>query len=179
MKFHRSYARLHKTWLVVLIFIIVFVVAVAWFRSSKSEETPTVDSIVGVLTPEPLTDETLARAIDIYSKEASLSDVRGGTSTGKAQRGTKDERYFLSVGATLPEIDRATHHYEVWLLQKIPYAYFSVGEMVTDESGAFVVEWEGERDGTYRAYTDVIVTLEASDGNLDPSEHVLEGTFGK
>ena len=79
---------------------------------------------------------------------------------------------------TLPEIDREVHYYQVWMLRRLPYHYFSLGEMVTDEDGYFVLEWEAEDDEDYSAYTQIIVTVNPYDGSADPGQHLVEGEFG-
>ena len=80
--------------------------------------------------------------------------------------------------ASLAPIDRENFFYEGWLLRPVPFHYFSTGEMVTNSLGEFVLEWEGKLGQDYRAYTRVVITLEAKDGNPDPAAHIVEGIFG-
>lgn len=110
-------------------------------------------------------------------REAELLDVSGGTAFGIATRGMEDNMFTLAVKASLPEIDREKFFYEGWLVRKVPYDFFSTGEMVTNALGEFVLEWVGESGKNYNDFTEVIMTLEARDGNRAPAQHILEGEF--
>ncbi len=110
-------------------------------------------------------------------REAELVDVSGGSASGVAIRSTSDDRFSHSVKAVLPEIDREAFFYEGWLLRKVPFDFFSTGEMVTNSLGEFVLEWEGPLGENFNDYTKVVITLEARDGNPDPAQHILEGEF--
>jgi len=162
-----------------LLLVVLFVVLVAWFRSSKSAPSEEiVDSITDVLTPTPVSVELIERAVDIQSREAILYWLGTGEEIGEARRGEKDGAYYLRVKTALPMIDRESQFYEVWLLQQIPYAYFSAGEMITNDLGEFVLEWDApEKAVSYNGYTRVIITLEVYDENSDPASHVAEGIF--
>jgi hypothetical protein len=117
---------------------------------------------------------------DGKDSEAELANVSGGGADGIATRVTDDDQYELRVNTSLlgDGIDRETYFYEVWLIRKVPYDFFSAGEMVTNSLGEFVLEWEGEKGKNYNGYTKVIVTLEARDENQAPAQHILEGEFG-
>lgn len=139
-----------------------------------------MDSIADILTPTPVSVELIERALDTQSRDAVLRWLATGEEVGEARRGEKDGAYDLRVKASLPAIDREVQFYEVWLLQQIPYAYFSVGEMVTNDLGEFVLEWNAmDKDISYNGYTQVIITLEMYDENLDPAAHVAEGFFNE
>ncbi len=163
----------------VILLVILFVVLVAWFRSSKSAPSEEiVDSIADVLTPTPVSVELIERAVDTQSREAILYWLGSGEEIGEARRGEKDGAYYLRVKTSLPAIDRETQFYEVWLLQQIPYIYFSAGEMITNDLSEFVLEWDATKeDVSYDGYTQVIITLEVYDENPDPASHVVEGVF--
>ncbi|HBK34209.1 TPA: hypothetical protein DEP34_02670 [Candidatus Uhrbacteria bacterium] len=167
------------TGVAMLLLVVLFVVLVAWFRSSKSAPSEEiVDSITDVLTPTPVSVELIERAVDIQSREAILYWLGTGEEIGEARRGEKDGAYYLRVKTALPMIDRESQFYEVWLLQQIPYAYFSAGEMITNDLGEFVLEWDApEKAVSYNGYTRVIITLEVYDENSDPASHVAEGIF--
>ncbi|MBI5369757.1 hypothetical protein HZA85_00995 [Candidatus Uhrbacteria bacterium] len=168
-----------STGLVVLGLFIIFVIAVLRFRHTpevtSSVQTP---SIAQVFRPDPVSQAVVNDAIDTQSREATLR-LLSGSSVGTVHRGTKDERYFLEITSDLPMIDREQQHYEGWLLRPIPYDFFSVGEMVTDDEGRFIVQWQGEEDKDYSGYVQVIVTLQSNGGSSDPQAHIAEATFGK
>ena len=166
------------TGVVVLILFVVFVLAVAWFRTPKEEvQSEFFDSIADVLTPDPIS-QAVINGIDIHSKEAFLRWVNTGELLGDAERGIKDEKYYLDMKLVLPEIDREVHYYQVWLVRKLPYDYFSIGEMVTNEDGEFVLEWEAPDDEDYFDYTKMVITVNQYEGSSDPGDHLVEGEFG-
>lgn len=162
----------------VLALFVVFVLAVRWFRSEPVAEESVVSSIADVLKPDPISQAVIDGAIDTQSREATLNWVASGERVGAATRGEKDDRYYFEMKTSLPEIDRATQYYQVWLLSRLPYDFFSLGEMVTDEEGYFVLEWEAPGIEDYSSYTQVIITLNAYDGSSDPGTHLVEGGFG-
>jgi hypothetical protein len=125
-----------------------------------------------------MTPPTLPPGLDLESSEATLKDVTGGGASGRATRGTGEGHYYHSVKTSLPTIDREQFFYEGWLVRPVPFDYFSTGEMVTNNLGEFVLEWNGLPGKDYQAYTRVVITLEAKDGNPDPAKHILEGEFG-
>ena len=65
------------------------------------------------------------------------------------------------------------------LFSRLPFGFFPLGELLTDELGAFVLEWEQTDQSKYVSYRTIIVTREAKDANPDPGVRVLEGTFEK
>lgn len=173
---HASYGTIATTGLGVLALIGLFAYGIWWFRFAPKEETDTpVDSIANVLTPSPVSSISIASTLS-SGRHAALRDVTGGSSSASVEREDDDGQFFLKMKANLPEIDREKSAYEAWLVRQVPYDYVSVGDFVTNEAGEWVLEWAGAQ-GKYDAYTQVVVTLEAKDGNPDPSGHVLEGEF--
>lgn len=162
---------------IVLVLVGLFAYGIWWFRFAPKDESAAAasDSIADVLTPSPVSSAVIA-ATESASNDAILRDAAGGSASGEAERDTDDGQFFFRVKANLPEIDREAYAYEAWLLRQVPYDYFSVGEFVTNDDGEWVLEWTGAA-GKYDAYTQVVVTVEAKDGNPDPSRHVLEGEF--
>jgi len=150
----------------------VFAASVYFFRTSSDVVASPVDSIADVLVPTPMAIPT---ATD--SREAVLHDLTGSGATATATRGTKDGHFYHTIKASLPGIDRASQMYEAWLVRPVPYDYFSTGEMVTNEAGEFVLEFNGDPAGEYSGYTQVVITREAKDANPDPAIHILEGEF--
>lgn len=166
------------TVVMVAVLFVMFVVAVRWFRSEPVEEEEVVSSIANVLKPDPISQAVIEGAIDTQSRQATLNWVASGERVGAATRGEKDDRYYLELKASLLEIDRETQYYQVWLLSRLPYHFFTLGEMVTDEEGYFVLEWAAPDDEDYSSYTQVIVTLNQYGGSSDPGTHLVEGEFG-
>ncbi|KKW32122.1 MAG: hypothetical protein UY76_C0040G0012 [Candidatus Uhrbacteria bacterium GW2011_GWA2_52_8d] len=161
----------------VIVLFIIFVVAVRWFRAEPIAEESVVSSIANVLKPDPISQAVIDGAIDTQSREAMLVWVASGERVGSATRGEKDDRYYFEMKTSLPEIDREVSYYQVWLLSRLPYEFFSLGEMVTDEDGYFVLEWEASDDEDYSNYTQVIITVNQYEGSSDPGVHLVEGEF--
>ncbi len=166
---------------IVLVLFGLFCYGIYQFRFAPKEEGPTsnvVPTVTDVLTPSPVTASALQAQVTADARGADLRDVKTNTVLGRATRGEKDKHYYFTLNTDLPDIDRETFFYEAWILRKVPYDYVSVGDLVTNDEGKFVLEWEADvSPEIYAAYTSVIVTLEAKDGNPDPSTHVLEGMF--
>lgn len=167
------------TGVVVLALFVLFIFAVAWFRSPQEEGADRyVDSIVDVLTPDPISQAVLT-GIDRESKDATLRWAATGEELGEAERGIKDDKYYFDMKLSLPEIDREVHYYQGWLVRQLPYDYFSLGEMVTNDDGDFVLEWEASDDEDYFDYTQIVITINLYDGSPDPGDHLVKGEFGK
>ncbi|MFH1405492.1 MAG: hypothetical protein ABIH21_05390 [Patescibacteria group bacterium] len=163
---------------VIVLLAIVFVVAVYQFRKPKEQDAgDIVKSIedVFVQTKGPLF--VPEEGLFPNSRSATIYDSVTGQSLGTAYRGTKNDKYFFEIVAPLAEIDREIHYYQVWLVRAIPYDYFSAGEMVTNELGQFILEWEGEEEHEYGGYSQIVITREAYDGPEGPSTHIAEGEF--
>lgn len=178
----RSYFDSHKpkrrlssqltTGLVLVAAVAVFFVGVKWFRSQPAEPT---------LTPEypDVSDVASASTVSSLSESprADMYSVVAGGETGQATRDIEDGQFHHVVKATLPDINTETEYYEGWLLRPVPFDYFSTGDMVHNVDGDWVLEWFGEANKDYSAYTRVIVTREPKDGNPAPDVHILEGEF--
>lgn len=158
---------------------VLFVVLLFWFRRPQPVNQDGIDSIAQILTPDPISQFLVNGAIDTISKTAQLFLVADWTGLGQAERGRKDDRPFFQIKAELPEIDRALFFYEGWLVRPLPYAYFSMGEMMTNEDGLFVLEWEGQKDQDISDYVQVVITRQEYGGSPDPQVHIVEGMFGK
>ncbi len=166
------------TGIIVLVLFVMFIFLVMWFRQPKDQAENQLDSIAQVLRPDPISQAVLNGAMDTESRTASLFLSANGQSVGEAQRGKQNDQYFFELETSLPEIDREVFFYEVWLVRPIPYDFFSVGEMVTNDDGRFVIEWLGMKDSDYLKYVQIIVTRQKYDGSSDPQEHIAKGTFG-
>lgn len=163
----------------VALLFLVFIVAVGWFRSEPDVEEEVVESIADILKPDPISQALIDSAIDTESPEATLRWKATNEVVGQVVRGDKDDRYYLEIESVLPEIDREVHYYQVWLLSRLPYTFFSLGEMVTDEDGNFVFEWEAPDDEDYSFYTEIVITVNAYEGSTDPDRQRVYGVFGK
>ena len=166
------------TFAAVFMLFLIFIVSVGLFRSEPEEEVSVVDSIADILKPDPISQAVIDGAIDTESPQATLRWNSTNEIVGEARRGEKDDQYYLEITATLPEIDREVHYYQVWLLSRLPYTFFSVGEMVTDEDGKFIFEWEAPDDEDYASYTEVIITVNQYEGSADPDQQRALGVFG-
>ncbi|NQV89832.1 hypothetical protein HQ487_00320 [Candidatus Uhrbacteria bacterium] len=163
---------------VVIVLFLVFIIAVKWFRAEPIPEEEVVSSIVDVLKPDPISQAVIDGAIDTVSRDAELYWKSSNARVGSASRGEKDGKYYVEMKMTLPEIDREVHYYQVWLLRRLPYEFFSLGEMTTDEDGYFVIEWQAPDTEDYSGYGHIIVTVNAYDGDAGPGTHKVIGEFG-
>lgn len=168
------------TGVLVVLLCAIFFGAVLWFRSKpKQAIEDRVESIADVLTPDPINQAVIAGAINTQAEDASIHLLHSAQSVGAAKRGKKDEAYYLEMKTTLPEIDREVFYYEAWLLQPIPYDFFPVGEMMTDEEGDFILTWQApDRDNNYLMYDRIVITRQERKGSTDPNVKVAEGAFG-
>lgn len=164
---------------VVVGFVIVFIVSVAWFRQPDPVEETTIDSIASILRPDPISQAILNGAIDVESPSASLKLVSNQKIVGQAHRGIKDGHYFLELSASMPEIDREVFYYQVWLVRPIPYDYVPVGEMVTNEEGVFMLAWDGQPEVDYSGYMRLVITRQEYQGSKDPQTHIVRAEFGE
>ena len=175
----RTWRSVLGTTALVIFLMGLFIVSVYWFRQKGGKSSVEPETLA------PANQPYIPEALDLESTEATLRDVSGGASSGQAKRETLEGRYRHTVKATLAPIDRENFFYEGWLLRPVPFDYFSTGEMVTNFLGEFVLDWNSSTSSwqagpstNYWAYTRVIITLEAKDGNPDPDRHILEGEFG-
>ncbi|NQV88830.1 MAG: hypothetical protein HQ488_00715 [Parcubacteria group bacterium] len=165
--------------LIVVALFLLFVFAVKWFRAEPVVEESEVGSIVNVLTPDPISQAIINGAMDTEAKEANLRWVATGEELGEARRGQKDDEYYIEIKTLLPEIDREIHYYQAWIIRKIPYDFFSLGPMITNDDGEFVIDWVAPDKEDYSAYTDIVITVNLFDGSPDPGAHLVEGVFGE
>lgn len=166
------------TGLVVIAIGGLFALGIWWFRFriKPTADVPVTNTIANVMSPTSVSAADLASTAAGTAREAILRDVSGGSSTGTATRATADGQFSVALKASLPDIDREKYAYEAWLVRQVPYDFFSLGEIVTNDDGEWLLEWKGA-SGKFDGYTRVVVTREAKDGNPDPSGHVLRGEF--
>lgn len=162
---------------------LAFAGAFAWsvkaFRASAGAEASYLPLTKGESEGVALASSVAAipeRALS--DREAALIDLRDSARVGVARRGQEDGKPYVELLMGPPPIDREAQAYEAWAVRPLPYEYFSLGEMVTNELGEFTARWVGEKDATVDDYTRIVVTLEKKDGNPDPGEQVIKGVFG-
>lgn len=161
-----------RSGLFVILFLVLFGSSVYFFRVAqkndllkKAEEEITENNIQTPLPP-------------VEDVSANMLDLKTGATAGIAFRASVLNVFTHTIKTQLPTIDPSGSFYEGWLVRLVPYSFFSTGEMITNKEGQYVLEWKGDSETDYSGYTKIVVTLEARDGNPDPSEHVLEGVFG-
>lgn len=156
----------------------LFACGIWWFRFRPKPSTDATipDTIANVMSPTSVSAADLAASTAGTARDAALIDVSGGSSTGTATRATVDGQFSVAFKASLPDIDREKEFYEAWLVRQVPYDFFSIGEIVTNDDGEWVLEWNGAA-GKFDGYARMVVTREPKDGNADPSGHVLRGEF--
>jgi len=166
------------TGLIVVAIAGLFALGIWWFRfrPKPSTEAVAADTIKNVMSPTSVSAADLAATTAGTAREAALRDVSGGSASGTATRATADGQFSVDLKASLPDIDRDKDAYEAWLVRQVPYDFLSIGEIVTNDDGEWLLEWKGA-SGKFDGYTRVVVTREAKDGNPDPSGHVLRGEF--
>lgn len=163
---------------IVIALFVLFVIAVGWFRKPKETSEDRISSIAEVLRPDPISQAVLNGAIDTEARTANIALVEGKRIVGDGRRGQKDSKPFFEFKISLPEINREVFFYQVWLVRPIPYDFFALGEMITNDEGMFVLEWEGEEENDYSAYVNVVVTRQEYGESTDPQVHIAEGEFG-
>lgn len=164
--------------LAILVIAGLFAYGIWWFRfrpKTTLDATPT-NTIENVMSPASISAADLAATVAGTSREAALRDVSGGNASGTAFRDTVDGRFVVRFELSVPEIDRNALAYEGWLIRQVPYDFISIGDVITNDDGGWVLEWSGA-PGTLDGYSRVVVTRELKDGNPDPAGHVLEGEF--
>ncbi len=155
-------------------FVVIFFGSVFLFRS-KSYEAPVERSqATGVERTEQID-----AAPTVLHPDATILLLSTKKPAGTATRLLQNNVLNVSLRATLPEIDRESQFYQLWLVRPVPYDYFSAGELVTNEMGAFVLNWVSESTKDYSGYTDLVITLQVRGGSSDPQTHIAEGEFGK
>lgn len=169
--FARSASKMNmRMWALVVGFVLLFVGSVFIFRNTKHEKP--IEKAIEVIEATEVT-KTLTQL------DATLVGVSSNKSVGTAARSIANGVFHLNMSAALPGIDRESQFYQAWLVRPVPYDYVSAGEMVTNDLGTFVLDWNGSSDKDYSGYTDLVITLQARGGDTDPQTHIVEGGFGK
>lgn len=163
-----------KTVFLVLLLVGVFAGSVYVFRTSHASRPIKSMLPVSVEKAEAAPIPNVPELVTI-----ELTNMESAPSHGTATLERKDGKIHVALKASPPPIDRVTTSYEVWLFSRLPFGFFPLGELVTDEQGAFVLDWEQADKASYTSYRTIIVTREAKDANPDPGVHILEGTFEK
>jgi hypothetical protein len=161
-------------WLIVGGFVLLFAGSVFLFRTSKPEKASEVLSAASLLA-----SQSTATPVSFSQPDATLIGLTSNKPVGMATRSVENGLFHMTLRATLSGIDRESQFYQVWLVRPVPYDYLSVGEMATNEMGAFVLDWDGLPETDYSGYIDLVITLQTRNGSSDPQGRVVEGEFGK
>lgn len=110
---------------------------------------------------------------DTTSKKATLSDVSGGTGTGKAFVLRKGGKLYYTATGNLPDPANGTF-YEGWLAVKgaNPPKFVDTGKLTKQKDGSYEVSYSS--DNLYEGYDFVVITWEQVD-DQKPEKHILEG----
>jgi len=120
-------------------------------------------------------EEVMTMAMqDTTSKKATLSDVSGGSGTGKAFVLRKSGKLFFTATANLADPQNGTF-YEGWLAVKgaNPPKFVDTGKLSKQKDGSYEVSYSS--DNLYEGYNLVVITWEQVD-DQKPEKHILEGT---
>ena len=111
---------------------------------------------------------------DTSSKKAILTDVSGGTGTGKAFVLRKSGKLYYTATANLSDPANGTF-YEGWLAKKgaNPPQFVDTGKLSKQKDGSYAVSYSS--DNLYEGYDFVVITWEQVD-DQKPEKHILEGT---
>ncbi len=110
---------------------------------------------------------------DTSSKKATLSDISGGTGTGKAFILRKGAKLYFTAGGNLTDPTTGTF-YEGWLTVKgaNPPKFVDTGKLTKQKDGSWEVSFSS--DNLYEGYDMVVITSEKVD-DQKPEKHILEG----
>lgn len=110
---------------------------------------------------------------DTNSKKGNLSDVSGGTATGKAFVLRKGGKLYFTASANLSDPKIGTF-YEGWLVKKgsNPVQFIDTGKLDKQKDGSYEVSYSS--DNLYDGYDFVVITWEQVD-DQKPEKHILEG----
>lgn len=111
---------------------------------------------------------------DTTSKKATLTDVSGGTGTGKAFVLRKGGKLYFTASANLSD-PKIGNFYEGWLVKKgsNPVQFIDTGKLDKQKDGSYEVSYSS--DNLYDGYDFVVITWEQVD-DQKPEKHILEGT---
>ena len=109
-------------------------------------------------------------------EEARLKAVGNYTGSGVATRSFEDGSFVHEVIAELDD-PAPGKFYEGWLVTPGATDFFSTGELVSEGSGGWSLQYTS--DMNYADYTEVVITEETLADGFDnvPEDHVLEGSF--
>lgn len=131
--------------------------------SKITEETPVIEEYLGQIIDNPLT------------KNTTLEDVTGKTSTGTAYILRVDNSLTHYIQAVLPD-PKEGNQYEGWLVKKTPtLKFFSTGVMTKDVNDKYILRYGvDDFDNITEGYDFVVVTEETIIDET-PETHILEG----
>ncbi len=187
-------------WMVISIVLVALVVLYFMLTNTSSEVAPIEEvAVEGQSTAtmmrnnDPIQDLG-AMEVDeargavmaelVYSHQAQLVDVTDGNvvrgiatgnqATGRAVAGLSDEFYVLMASFEYLPQPQGTDFYEGWVVRRDPLSVVSTGKLTSTD---------GVYTNTYLSTTDFtdhdlyVLTVEPSDGDPAPADHVVEGMF--
>ena len=159
-----------------IIFVVIFGGSVYAFRRSAAKNVKPSAAELDTSNPNSNTPAS----IDLPSQSVPFNDVENGGGKGQATREIQNGKLHLTLTATLPTIDRTTISYEGWLVSRYPFNYVPLGELTTDQTGAFVLDWTSTANSISSdpsTYTWLVITRQLKTDDANPGPHVVEANF--
>ena len=181
-----------KQWIIGGLIILVLIASYLWNRGG--DETPQDENVPAeeILVQE---DGTVVKrvgdSIEVMSEEevaakrqetdeklaevepVELAPVEGRAGSGETSRVFVDGEYFQKVMLSgLPPVQKG-YYYEAWL-SNTDGQLQSIGR-VDASSGEGVLYYSAKEDKS--SFNSVVISYEAEDGNPEPGEIVLQGSF--
>lgn len=122
-----------------------------------------------------IAQDTTQVTVDGAALETVLLGIGDFHGSGTASSQFVDGKFQHVIVASLPSPPEG-YAYEGWLIRSKPFDFFSTGRLIQhadDLKWYLLLELAEDR----RDYKKVVVTLEPSDANPAPADHVLEGVF--
>ena len=170
--------------------ILLVIAGSSYFKTRKvePEPTPLPEEIIvqeeGVIKKtdegeQALSEEEIGQlreevdgVLSTGGKTASLNDVADTGARGEAKTAFSDGKFYCKMTASSLKAVEKGYYYEGWLKNEDD---LSIGRMKVNLFGEGVLYYTASIDRS--DYGKVVLTLEPEDGNEEPGEKVLEGTF--
>ena len=155
-----------------LLFILLFILwgyKQNWWRNDQMTETN--DRQIEYSKQE--IDDKL-NEIAYWGYRIFLADVSGGSAKGETAYRFMNDKYEQIIVAELPDLESG-YYYEGWLIRPNPESYLSLGKLFKNVDGRYTLTINDTRN--YSDFYKVSVTREPNDGNPEPAEYILSGSF--
>lgn len=155
-------------------------------------ETTTNDEVVVQMNNSEVSKDEMVKEMDfvmenklmkemgLYMYSGELSDVSGGSASGRAMAGFIDGSYNMyATFNDLPDFGE-NFFYEGWVVRKSPFAFISTGVLNTKD-GVYSNTYMSGND--YSGYDFYVLTIEPTNDGINgkpdpaPVEHILEGVM--